>query len=496
MKYILFTFLLGTCTAFGQLTFSGNSNSMGRGTSVSSSIDYFSLNTNPSNLGWQSKFYNHHLSFKVIDYSGFSASPVTARYLINTATEKNSIPPILIWESLESYKDNVPFDTLWTINDRLEARDLVTERSTLKFNRVLFGGSYQSPNHGTFAVQVNTEFNASFELSENIANLFFLGKINPYFDSLVLASGDVIANDPAYYSNDTLFQIAHAFSNDTLTIGQQLEGSYFKSIYTRNYSFGWGNSYKALLLGWETYIGATINFIEGLRYVDWHTEDNVFYLKDAGRSELQYTQFSRKISNGASVNLGISFIKNDKFILGASINNLGFMHWKAGKYSRTMEYNSLDDSSMFNYAYGVSKDKPFLDQWKEANIFIAASENYSEGTTFNTATAANFSLGSQWKPYSFLSLSSDIVLPLNPNAVGSYQIPYLAFGAEFTNGAIGLSTGINNNFGRANVPLGLTFGSLNSQVTFTIATNNILNYFQENHLKINTASVGCTVRLK
>ncbi len=496
MRLILLLILIGGNQAFGQLSFSGNSNNTGRGTSVSNSIDYFCLNTNPSNLGWQSKYYKHKLSFKVIDITAYSASPVTARYLINTATDKNSLPPALIRESLESYKDNVPFDTLWTVDDRLETRDILTEQSSLKFNRVWFAGSYTSEHYGTFAVQVNTEFNASFKLSENIANLFVLGKINPYFDSLVLASGDVIANDRLNYSNDTLSQIVHAFSNDTLTIGQQLDGSYFKSIYSRNYSFGWGNSYKMLIPGWETYIGATVNFIEGIRYVDWHTKDNVFYLQDAGEQSQEHTKFSRKISNGVSVNLGMSFIKNDKFILGASINNLGFMHWQQRKFSRTMEYNSLDDSTMFNYPFGVSKDKPFYDQWAEANIFIKASENYSEGSTFNTATAANFSLGSHWKPYPFLSLSSDIILPLNPNAVGSYRIPYVAFGAELTNGAVGLSTGINNNFGAVNVPIGLTFGSLNSLVSFTIATNNILNYFQDNHLKINTVSAGCVVRLK
>jgi hypothetical protein len=495
MRILLFIFLTGTGTTWGQLTFSGSSNSLGRGTSVSTSIDFFALNTNPSNLGWQSRFYDHKLSFKVFDLSVMTSTPVTIRGSLRAGLEGHT-PMATVPDVFWSYWEGPRHDTTFTLEDRLETRDLLTRRSSLKYSRSILGASYTTENYGTFAVQVNTEITGTIQLSERTANLFMLGKINPYFDSLVLSSGEVIANNPSNYSNDTLYQIVHAFSNDTLTVGQQLEGSYFKGMHTRNYSFGWGNTYTTLIPGWETTIGATINFIEGLEYYRWETRNEEFYLQNANGGNQNLSGIYRHPGYGTSVSLGMSLIRNDKFIVGASLNNLGFIRWKGRRGVVVAEYNSVNDKTPFDYPFGTSKYTSYYDQWNQANLYLSSGKNYEEGGSFTTATAANLSLGAQWRASRFVALSSDIVLPVNPNAVGSYRYAYLAFGTELTLKGIGISAGINNNFNRLNVPCGITFGSIRSRAAFTLATGDLLSYLRGRGVNNLSLSAGLTLRFR
>lgn len=498
MKYIIPLFLIIGQLSFAQVTFNGNSNTLGRGTGVSASIDYFAVNTNPSNLGWQSKYYAHKLAFKIFDFTTLAASPVSPRYAVNMAMDQN-LPSKTILEIVFSYDDEFTFDTTFPVQDRLEMRDMLMQSSTLKFNRILFGASYTSPNHGTFAIQVNNEITGSVRLSENTANLFMLGKINPYFDSLVLQSGQVIANDPMYYTNDILTQISHAFSNDTLTIGQQLDGSYFKGMRTRNYSMGWGKGFQLPVSGWETYLGATLNLIEGQEYYDWYAKDGDFFMKNVDNGRLGSSEVLRNPGFGTSVGVGVSFIKNDKWILGASLNNVGFIRWREKDPASVLMYNSVNDTNMFHYPFGTSDKESFYDQLYDANMAISLSPvgtNYLESGRFTSATAANLSLGAQWRVNRGIAFSSDLIVPLNPNAVGSYRFPYFALGAEVTSGTIGISSGINTNFNALNVPVGLTFGSLYSRLLFTLATNNILVLFQDNNkMRNNSLAVGMTWRL-
>lgn len=96
----------------------------------------------------------------------------------------------------------------------------------------------------------------------------------------------------------------------------------------------------------------------------------------------------------------------------------------------------------------------------------------------------------------FISLSSDLILPINSKAIGSYQTPYIAFGADFLFSKIGFSTGINNNFDQLNVPFGLHFGSVKSRLVFTLSTMDLLNYFEGKNMQNITIATGMQVRFK
>ncbi len=497
MRTLLFITILFAVNGRAQVTGSSNSSTLGRGTGTAVNIDYFSLATNPSNLGWQSRFYKHKFAFKIFDFSVLAATPVTPRYLYNSAMDGNIINKTVV-ESFYSYKDGgVGFDTTFSVEGRYELRDLLMKQSSLRYNRILVGASYVTKSHGTFAVQISNEINGSIQLSERTANMLTLGKVNPYFDSLVLSTGEVIANNSAAYTNETLGKVVHAFSNDSLTIGEQLDGSYFKGMKTRNFSIGWGNAYKEVIPGWETFIGVTLNIIQGQEFYDWESKDGEFYMRIASAGVVENTSRMKNPGLGTSVNLGVSFLKSEQFILGVSINNLGFIRWRDQGESSTSEYNSVNDKNMFHYPFGTSKDMSFYDQWVESNMFIATSpiENYEEGGTFTSATASTVNLGAQWKLNKAVSFSSDIIVPLNPNAVGSIRSPYFSLGAQATARLIGVSAGINSNFNKLNVPLGITFGSVYSAVSFTIATNDFTVLFQEGRTKNYSLSAGVVWRL-
>lgn len=497
MRTILFAAVLFAANAHAQVTGSSNSSTLGSGTGTSVSIDYFALATNPSNLGWQSRFYNHKLAFKVFDFSVLAATPVTPRYLYNSAMNGNIVNKTLV-ESFYSYKDGgAGFDTTFLLDDRYELRDLLTKQSSLRYNRILVGASYVTKSHGTFAVQISNQINGTIQLSERTANMLTLGKTNPYFDSLVLSTGEVIANNSSAYTNETLGKVVHAFSNDSLTIGEQLDGSYFKGMRTRNFSIGWGNGYKSFVPGWETFIGATLNIIQGQQFYDWESKDGEFYMRNAKDGIVENTLRMKNPGLGASVNLGLSFLKTEQLIVGVSINNLGFIRWKDQGESSTSEYNSVNDKNMFHYPFGTSKDMSFYDQWGESNMFIAASpiDNYEESGSFTSFTASTVNLGAQWKLNKAISFSSDVIVPLNPNAVGSIRSPYFSLGAQAATRVIGISVGVNNNFNKLNIPLGITFGSVYSALSFTVATNDFVVLFQDKGTRNNSLAVGMVWRL-
>lgn len=495
--------LLNWNNVSAQINFSGSAFSFGRGTSVSTAIDYFALNSNPSNLGWQSQFYAHKFSFKIWDGSLMVKSKFTDNLGANLrgfASGGSSLPlPGIkpIGEISWSYDESIPHDTLLTLDNRLTVRDYLTDRNEVKFNRTLFAGSYHHDKWGTFAIQVNNEIVGSLKFSQNLASLFTLGKVNPYFDSLVLSSGAVIANDPSLYTNSMLVDVVHAFSTDTLTFGEQATGSEIRLIKTRNYSLGWGNEVKQLFPNWQTFIGANLNVIAGNYFIDMVAKDNEFFWRGAGTSK--NVGNSRGFHNpgyGASGSFGMSLIKEKKWILGASLNNLGFIHWRSTNYVTTTEYNSLNEENLFDYPFGTSKDTSYYDQWAAAGLYLSEGENYQEGGRFTTATASNLSLGGQWKANRHIALSADVILPIIPKAIGSYRTIYLAVGTEFEFAHFALSMGMNNNFQQFNLPVGVTFGGLNSMVACTISTMNVLGFFQSTETSTKALAAGLVFRFK
>ena len=500
---ILCLALLNEGSSMAQTNFSGSAYAFGRGTGVSTNIDYFALNSNPSNLGWQSEFFQHKMSFKVWDASIAVKTKFTNNLISNLRdyqAEQGPLPlPGIkpIGEITWSYDENIPQDTLITLENRLKMRDILAERNVFKFNRTFFAGSYHHEKWGTFAIQVNNEITGSFKFSKNLASLCTLGKMNPYFDSLVLSSGQVVSNDPTLYSNSLLVDVVHAFSVDTLTFGEQVNGSEIKLINTRNYSIGWGNEVRQLFPNWQTFLGANLNLIAGKNFIDMETRDNEFFWKGAGASRpVPNSRGFRNPGYGFSGSFGVSFMKEKKWILGASLNNVGFIHWRSTKYNSIIQYNSLNEENLFDYPFGTSKDTSYYDQWATAGLYLSGGENYQEGGRFTSATAGNLSLGAQWKPHRMISLSADVILPIIPKAIGSYRTPYVAVGTDFVFNNFGFTMGVTNNLQQFNVPMGVTFGGINSLVAFTISTMNVLGFIQEMTESSISVSSGLILRFK
>ena len=497
--------MLITVKSFGQLNMPPNSYSAGLGTSITTNIDFAALLSNPSNLGWQHNYYKHQFSFKIFDVSGSYYSPVNANYILNEVVDADLMndeltvktPFNTVGEILWSYNTkDFRHDTVFTLKERADMSKRLQEKSALSFNRVLFGASYVSPGHGTFAVQVSNEVYSNIQLSANAANLLLLGKVNPYFDSLVLANGTVIPNTYPSVSNDTLSQIVHAFSNNPITVGQQLNGSLFQFMKTRNFTFGWGNTYKELFAGWQTYIGASINFIQGGVYQDWKTIDNEFYMRDASEVTVENTNKKRSPGKGLSLTFGLSLIKNEKLILGASVRNLGGIRWKYSEENGVIDYNSKDDKLVFDYFFGASPDVSFDDQWAQSNLFISKGTNYTEKGKFYTATPATFAIGAKYLVAKPFYVSLDVITPIVQSVVGSMETVYAALGLELELNKFGLTTGINNNFGQFNVPFGITFGSKKSRFTFNISTFDLANYFRGKEMENLTIGAGLVYRAK
>ncbi len=482
----------------GQVTSTTDYNA-GLGTSVCSSIDNNALRFNPSNLGWQHHYYDHQFSLKVFSLNAALYSPV------NIAFVKSHLFPFddkinqlnsPLTEITESFEDNGRFDTTFSIADRNSWSNALQNKTSIHYNRVLFGASYVSPKLGTFAVQVSNEFFFQFQFSKDLADLFTLGKANPYFDTLQLTNGTLITNDYPNLSNDTLYDVVHAWSAHPKTIGQMMNGSNIRLLSTRYYSLGWGKSTNTFIPGWETYIGATFNFIQGRKIHDVRVLDNEYYYKNSSAISLSQSDFKQSPGAGASINLGLSFIREGKWFLGASLNNLGFIRWKDNQFNEVSSYNSTTDFEVFDQTFGKSPTTSFFYQWSFMKLGIKDSKDFNDSARFTTATAANFSFGTKRIITDYFNVSSDLVLPLNPNAIGNAQQPYISLGAELVAKKIGLTVGVNNYFSQLNVPMGITFGSRKSTCQFSITTLDMVNYFEKEKMQNLSLGASFSIRLK
>lgn len=470
----------------------------GLGTATCTSIDYNALRTNPSNLGWQSKFYKHQFSFKIYDLNGSLYSPVNVSFFKNNLLpfdEKLENLNNAFSEITESYEDNARFDTTFTLNERLSWSNALQNKTAIQYHTILFGASYVSPKYGTFAIQVSNDFFFQFQCSKDIADLFTLGKANPYFDSLVLSNGTVIPNNYPNLSNDTLNDVVHAWSTQPKTIGQMMNGTNITLLHTRYYSFGWGKTFKTIVPGWQTYLGSTLNFIQGRKMHDVRVINNEYYYRNTSAVNFNQSDFKQSPGAGASINLGLTLIKDDKWFIGASLNNLGFIRWHDTKNSEVSSYNSTTDFEVFDQTFGKSPTTSFFNQWFFMKLGIKDSKDFNDSVRFTTPTAANFSFGGKRIFNQYLTASGDFVLPINKYAIGNLQQPYVAAGIECDLKYIGITVGVNNHFSQFNLPFGLSFGSRKAKYSFTLSTYDLVNYFEKQNMQNITIAGSFVIRL-
>lgn len=505
MKHIISVILL--LVAFGataQLSFSGDYHSMGRGANNSFNIDNASLNTNPSNLGWQSKYYEHKLSINFRDYGFASYSPLLSNSVRKffKANRYDSIPagaaraPLTLPSELfNGDVEQGRYDTLMPRYERQDIKTALMKDNIFRSSSTLFGFTYVTPSSGTFSVQVGTEFTGRFNISDNLSDLWVFGKTASYFDTLVLADGKKLPNDSVYYENHILYDVVHAFSNDTLTLAEQLDGTQIEFIGTRNYTVGWGQEINSNINNATLFVGANLNIIEGLSYFKFDSFDDAVQIDVATSSTINDRRTNAGM--GSSVSFGATMIKNDSWFMSAGVNNLGAIRWTQRKEGVSLSYDSESGEGFFKYPFGTDKFIQFDDQWDDAGVsLINDSTSAEQNVSFTRATAANASLGTKYRFNEYFSVGGDFIMPLNRKAVGSLTQYYASAAAEMSFRKFGMFSGVNNYNGQLNVPLGFSFGGPDTMIEMGFAVSDLLGYFRQASDITFSFSIGSVFRFK
>jgi len=490
MKLSLAILLLIVCLrGINQTSYTGNAFSVGSGCGAAFNIDDNALNTNTSNLGWQSQFSDHKLSVSLQETNLASFSPVVSysvrkffqasRYDSLTGSEARA-PLSLPRESFFGGNDSVTYDTLVHYSQRLELKEALMKNNQFKFNTTDIGFTVVTPASGTFSVHVGREFSGKFRISDNLSDLWVLGKIAPYYDTLVLYDGKKLPNDSTFYENHILHEVAHAYSADSVSLADQLDDTEVAYMSVRNYTLGWGSVFNSPFAGFDLYLGGNINLIEGLGYFHFYGQDGIINVDLAGSNVINGRRANAGM--GASLSFGGTLVKNNKLFLSMAINNIGAIRWSERKGGTSALFDSENDTGFFAYPFGTNNYFQFNDQWEEAGINIANGTTVgTSGVSFWRATAGNLTLGSKILAGNHFAFGGDAIIPINGRALGGYEHAYIAAAAQMYFNKFGMTSGVNNFNQALNIPLGFTFGSQATQIEFTLSTADVLAYFKKDN---------------
>jgi hypothetical protein len=499
---------------FSQQAIMGNFRSVGMGGGYMFNIDDAALNSNPSLLGWQSHHFDHKFAITFKDIYAVSYSPVVS-YAIDqfglsefNADEDDGGEGFVDlgalevgFEMLESYDHSTQtyntYDTNVSQQNRALYKTALMRNNSTRINNTILGLSYTSENHGTFAFRIQEATSIKMKLSDKLAELTAFGKTASYFDSLVLINGSHIGNDISNYQDSILSQVHTSFSNDTLTIGEIMNGSNLEFLQTRTYSLGWGDQYQLNNEDVALFLGANLNVIEGLNLITLSGTDNEIVIANFSKGKLRKSP-TINTGLGASVSFSGTIAYQKKWLLSVGMNHLGYIHWKKRKRKAGHGvYSAQGDNEQFaSYAYGVSPATYFNDQLEEAN-FNWDEVNVNTGkASIIEATPANIHLGIRKQFGSWFSIGGNIVSPIIKSAPGSMDRAVLSANYEFTFKKFTYFGGLNNMNRTTSLPLGFSIGSRKSKWEVGLSIPDLLGYLKKSRTNNYGVGVGVTYRIK
>jgi Family of unknown function (DUF5723) len=457
-------------------------NLTGMGVSTPFARDYQTLGINPANLDIKGKYENKFtLGFSEIGLS-----------LYSEVLSKPELRQNIFRQDVQEFSrdEQIAF-----------AKEFANSDNTIDLKVTSLGFSMSTNKAGTFAFSIADKINFYSSFNAQIADIMWLGSTASYFDSLVVAiengGYDTIPN--ANNIDDQTYQNVVAgitALQNAQSLSQLLEGSKFRFSWVREFNFGYG---KTLWSNdnWEVNAGIGAKFLLGqaLMLIDakpGSTEAvsalspifdiNYDEIADNNPSALDATAPPLKpVGKGFGVDLGASVVFKNKFILSASMTDIGSMSWDGNLYK-------LKDIQLTNFENTGLESVDFLEQIDQLNGSDALLEWQGE-TTVKTQlpTMARFGFGYEGKA---LRVGIDVIAPANTSAVntddaviaigGDYQV------FKFLHAQIGMVTG--GDYGMK-IPMGIYF-TVGSRGSYEcgVSSRDMFTFFRDNQPTISLAT--------
>lgn len=449
----------------------------GMGVSSPFARDYQTLRINPANLDIESP-YNKSITL------GFFQTGVSLYSEILTKTE---LRQNIFREDIKDFSRAQQLDY---------AKAFAESKNVVDMDITSFGMSVQTSKAGSFGFSVNDRVNFYSSLGPQISELMWLGNTAAYFENLILANGDTIPNNPNI-SQDTLNQVVQGITalQNAQSLSQLTKGTEMRFSWVREFNLGWG---KKIISNddWQVFGGIGLKFIVGQGMLNIKSDgvnaDAFSALSPIFQVDYDSlaTDNPSSLENGApplkpvglgfGFDLGTTIIFKDKFILSASVNDIGKMTWDGNVYR-------LKDIDLTNFSTSGLESVDFVNQVEQLNGSDGLLEwQGAEKQVTNLPTTMRLGFGYENHPH--FKVGVDFIAPLNDD-ISSIEKPVVAVGGEFSPLPwIHLQAGVvqGGNYG-TKVPLGIYFSIAEGSWEFGASSRDAFTFFRDNEPTISAA---------
>ena len=485
MKPILVA--LGTLTlsasAFSQIEYSAFTLT-GKGVATTFATDYQAIGINPANLGFNTSYENKHVSFGMNEFAYSIHSDVFGRQSL-----RDQVTSLIKKDTSDAF----------TYDEKMQlANDVANTGLSMNFDMMSLGFAYQNEKLGGFAFKINDNAHFYSKLGNTAAELLFLGKTAPYFDSLMYIDPNTLDTTMvANYQNinpDSL-QNMIGIAGAPQLLKDLIKGTDINAYWTREYNLSYGRKIIEKEGKVALFAGAGIKFIQGMGYVDLKSDDNgnlTAFSSLSSKFGIDYGAAAtsnptarpgdttgllpKPVGKGWGFDFGASALLFDKLTIGVAMTNIGSITWDGNVYTinDSTILATTTASGIDNYTMASSND---LGQVVgQEGIFTWGGE---QSKTIKLPTTIR--AGASFKIGEIANIGMDMVIPGN-TLPGSLDRSYFSIGGDIKPAPwVMLNAGItavgNNGFA---IPMGVTFIAGKGSWEAGIASRDLHSFIAKN----------------
>jgi hypothetical protein len=384
-----------------------------------------------------------------------------------------------------------------------QQRDLALEfakgENAFDFDIMPFVISIHTEKAGTFAFSSRERVDFYAKMGPQISEILWLGCNASYFDSLVIGTGlnqyHTIPNDPSIDPNTlNILQGITSLAN-AQSLLELLQGTKFGFTWMREFNLGYGKRiYKTRDL--EIHGGVGLKLLVGQGMLDVVGNGgtatafsalsplfNVDYsdIADQNPSALDEDAHPLKpVGFGIGFDLGTTIVYREKFILSASVTDIGSVTWDGNLYQlRDIELLHFDNSGLESADLLAQ-----VDQLNGSDALLEWQGLQSRVTQLPTSVRAGFAYDNK----KLFKVGIDMIAPLSDDLAGM-QSAAIAVGGDirplpWIHLQAGYSQG--GNYGMK-IPVGIYFTVGKGVYEFGVASRDVVTFFKDNDPVISMA---------
>lgn len=442
----------------------------GRAVSTTFVTDYQAVGINPANLGWPGRPQKKRVAF------GFLETTLGAQ---SNAIERSDIRQRLLNTDLR-----------FNQAEKLEAARAFTDAGlTLNVDIMLFGLGINAGQAGGFGFQVRDRIQFSTAFGPMTSELAFTGFRSNYFDLLVLATGDTVANYPNM-STDSLALVELGVATDPQMLSKVLAGSHLRASWYREFNFSYGR-HVVRNEDLEVHVGIGLKYLQGLGILDvWADGDQAkgFLSVPAGLGiEVMDEEVageppsvgsalfsSNPAGRGFGVDLGLSMIIKERWRLGAAVTNIGSITWRGTTY-QAGEGRLVDLATAGLNNYNIFEG---IDEFVSNSGFLTWTKGGA--TTRSLPTLGRLGVSRRFGDR--IEVGAEVALPLNQEP-GNLESPLIGIGGDIRAlPFLRLSSGLSVGGGVSTalrMPVGITFMPAQGTWEAGVASRDLVTFFTQ-----------------